>query len=131
MNNEIHKLYIEENIEIEKILHELTLLFVPYLDNLENDVNIISKLDLIFAKASYSKKLGCNIPKISNDKVIFLKNAKHPLLPKESAVPITLTLGKDFSTLLITGPNTGGKTVTLKTVGLLLCMAYSRTCNSL
>ena len=125
MNNEIHELVNDENIEIEKILSELTKLFVPIISHIKENLDIIGKLDFIFAKAKYAKTIDAIIPKVSNKKEINLKNAKHPLINKETVVPITLTLGKDFSTLLITGPNTGGKTVTLKTVGLLTCMACS------
>ncbi len=125
MNNEIHELVNDENIEIEKILSELTKLFVPIISHIKDNLDIIGKLDFIFAKAKYAKSIDAIIPKVSNEKEITFKNARHPLINKETVVPITLTLGKDFSTLLITGPNTGGKTVTLKTVGLLTCMACS------
>ena len=125
MNNEIHELVNDENIEIEKILSELSQLFVPIISHIKENLDIIGKLDFIFAKAKYAKTINAIIPKVSNEKEINLKNARHPLINKETVVPITLTLGKDFSTLLITGPNTGGKTVTLKTVGLLTCMACS------
>lgn len=125
MNNEIHELVISENLEIEKILSELTKLFIPYLSQLSNNIDIIGKLDFIFAKANYAKSLDAIIPKISDEKNIVFQNARHPLISKDIVVPISLHLGKDFSTLLITGPNTGGKTVTLKTVGLLTCMACS------
>ena len=125
MNNEIHELVNNENIEIEKILSELSQLFVPIISHIKENLDIIGKLDFIFAKAKYAKSIDAIIPKVSNKKEINLKNARHPLINKETVVPITLTLGKDFSTLLITGPNTGGKTVTLKTVGLLTCMACS------
>ena len=125
MNNEIHELVNNENIEIEKILSELSQLFVPIISHIIDNLDIIGKLDFIFAKAKYAKTINAIIPKVSNRKEITFKNARHPLINKETVVPITLTLGKDFSTLLITGPNTGGKTVTLKTVGLLTCMACS------
>ena len=125
MNNEIHELVISENLEIEKILSELTKLFIPYLSQLSNNIDIIGKLDFIFAKAKYAKSLDAIIPKILDEKNIVFQNARHPLISKDIVVPISLHLGKDFSTLLITGPNTGGKTVTLKTVGLLTCMACS------
>ena len=125
MNNEIHELVNNENIEIEKILSELSQLFVPIISHIKDNLDIIGKLDFIFAKAKFAKSINAIIPKVSNRKEITFKNARHPLINKETVVPITLTLGKDFSTLLITGPNTGGKTVTLKTVGLLTCMACS------
>lgn len=125
MNNELSKLRVEEEIEIEKILQELTLLFVPYTSELSYDVEIIGTLDFIFAKAKYSKAIKGITPKINTKKEINLINARHPLIPSDKVVPITVNLGNSFSTLLITGPNTGGKTVTLKTVGLLCKMACS------
>lgn len=125
LNNQLSELKNQENIEIEKILQILSSLFFDITNELENNFNLITILDFIFAKAKYSKDLNCNCPKINNDKIIYLKNAKHPLLDQNTAVPISLEIGKDFSSLLITGPNTGGKTVTLKTVGLLTAMAQS------
>ena len=125
LNNQLSELKNQENIEIEKILQILSSLFFDITNELENNFNLITILDFIFAKAKYSKELDCNCPKINNDKLIYLKNAKHPLLDQNIAVPITLEIGKTFSILLITGPNTGGKTVTLKTVGLLTAMAQS------
>ena len=125
LNNQLSELKNQENIEIEKILQILSSLFFDIINELENNFNLITILDFIFAKAKYSKELECNCPKINNDKIIYLKNAKHPLLDQNIAVPITLEIGKTFSSLLITGPNTGGKTVTLKTVGLLTTMAQS------
>ena len=122
-NNEIAKLTVEEDLEIEKILQKLSALFLPYLEEIKRDVTLITKLDFIFAKAKYAKEIKGIIPKINDQKELHLLQAKHPLLNPSLAVPISINLGKDFSTLLITGPNTGGKTVTLKTVGLLTLMA--------
>ena len=125
LNNELSQLKLEEEIEIEKILQELTNLFIPYIEELKTDVETIGKLDFIFAKAKYSKDINGITPIINKEKIIELKNARHPLIDKEKVVPISIELGKDYKTLVITGPNTGGKTVTLKTVGLLTCMACS------
>ena len=125
MNNELNSLKKEEEIEIERILQELTKLFYPYVKELQLDVDIIGRLDFIFAKAKYSKFIQATIPLINSKKEIHLKNARHPFISKDKVVPISLNLGDDFSVLVITGPNTGGKTVTLKTVGLLTCMACS------
>ena len=125
LNNEINNLKIEENVEIEKILAELTNLLAPLSSNLENNNRLIGRLDFIFAKASYSIDIDANKPILNNEKYISLIKARHPLINKNLVVPITLTLGKDFNTLVITGPNTGGKTVTLKTTGLLTLMAMS------
>lgn len=124
-NNEIANLKMQENIEIEKILQNLSELFYPYLEELQTDIETIAKLDFIFAKAKYSNSLKGITPKINQEKQIILKNARHPLLDKNNAVPISLELGTTFQTLVITGPNTGGKTVTLKTIGLLAAMACS------
>ena len=125
LNNEISNLKAQENIEIEKILEDLSKLFFPYIEEIKQDIDVIAKLDFIFAKAKYSKVLNGITPKINKQKQIILKNAKHPLLEQSTAVPISLELGTSFQTLVITGPNTGGKTVTLKTIGLLTAMACS------
>ena len=125
LNNEISNLKIEENIEIDKILQNLSKLFYPYSDEIKTNIECISKLDFIFAKAKYSKSINGTTPLINDNKEIKLINAKHPLLDLNTAVPISLELGTTFNTLVITGPNTGGKTVTLKTIGLLTAMACS------
>lgn len=125
LNNQLSELKNQEIIEIEKILQILTSLFFNIISELENNYNLLTILDFIFSKAKYSKSTNSNCPKLNDEKIIYLKNAIHPLLDPEKAVPITLEIGKSFSTLLITGPNTGGKTVTLKTVGLLTAMAQS------
>lgn len=125
LNNELSNLHIEEELEIERILQNLSGLLCPYTKELENNVQLIGKLDFIFAKAHYSLSLHCTTPEINTDKIINLKNARHPLIDTAHVVPISVELGKDFSSLIITGPNTGGKTVTLKTIGLLTAMACS------
>lgn len=125
LNNELANLKNEENLEIEKILQDLSKLFYPYSNEIKEDIECIGKLDFAFAKAKYSKAIHGITPKINTQKQIILKDAKHPLLDQEKAVPISLELGTTFNTLVITGPNTGGKTVTLKTVGLLTAMACS------
>ena len=125
INSEISNLKIEENIEIEKILKNLSLLIAPYTKELIINRDIIGKLDFIFAKASYAKDLKAICPTLNADKKINLIKARHPLIDKNSVVPIDVNLGTDFNVLIITGPNTGGKTVTLKTVGLLCAMASS------
>ena len=125
MNNELNSIKKEEELEIEKILQELTQLFYPYVKELQLDVDIIGRLDFIFAKSNFSNSINATIPLINNKKEFHLKNARHPFISKDKVVPISLDLGNNFSVLVITGPNTGGKTVTLKTVGLLTCMACS------
>ena len=125
LNNELTNLKIEENLEIEKILQELSKLFYPYSNEIKEDIKCIGKLDFAFAKAKYSKNINGITPNINDKKQIILKDAKHPLLDPKKAVPISLELGTTYNTLVITGPNTGGKTVTLKTIGLLTAMACS------
>ncbi|MBR3133031.1 MAG: endonuclease MutS2 [Clostridia bacterium] len=125
INNKINELKKEEQIEIEKILQKISAMLFEISESIENNNNLISILDFIFAKAKYSKSIKGIEPTIENDKKINLLKATHPLLPIEKAVPITINLGINFNTLLITGPNTGGKTVTLKTVGLLCSMGMS------
>ena len=124
-NNKIHELYINEKIEIEKILTELSGLIWPLTDVLYASLNTIAQLDFCFAKAKLAIDLSAFEPKLNKNGYINLKKARHPLINKDKVVPIDIYLGKDFSTLVITGPNTGGKTVTLKTVGLISLMAYS------
>ena len=125
LNNELSNLHIEEELEIEIILQNLSGLLYPYTKEIENNVQLIGKLDFIFAKAHYSLNLHCTTPKINEEKFIDFKNARHPLIAPANVVSISVELGKDFSSLIITGPNTGGKTVTLKTIGLLSAMACS------
>ena len=125
LNNTLSDLKNQEQIEIEIILQKLSSLFFEITDELENTYNLVSLLDFIFAKAMYAKENNCNMPIISDEKRIVLKDAKHPLISQDTVVPISLEVGKDYTTLLITGPNTGGKTVTLKTVGLLTALALS------
>lgn len=125
LNNELSNLHIEEELEIERILQNLSGLLYPYTKELQTNAEIIGKLDFIFAKAHYSLALHCTTPEINTSKFINLINARHPLIDPTLIVPASLELGKDFSTLIITGPNTGGKTVTLKTIGLLTAMACS------
>ena len=125
INNEINTLKIKENIEIEKILFSLTSKLSAYISELENNVRLIGLIDFIFAKANYAKSINGICPTISDKKEFNLINARHPLIDKSKVVPIDISLGNSYSTLVITGPNTGGKTASLKTVGLLHLMAYS------
>lgn len=125
LNTKVSNLKIEENIEIDNILSNLSKLLIPITDNLNNVILTIGELDFIFAKANFSENIGGIEPIINEKKVISLIKARHPLLDKSIAVPIDITLGEKYTSLIITGPNTGGKTVTLKTVGLLTLMAQS------
>lgn len=119
LNNEINNLKIEENNEIQKILFSLSSMLFPYTNELRIDSQTIGKLDFIFAKAKYSNSLKAVTPIINDEKFVNLINARHPLIAEEKVVPTTVNIGKDFSLLIITGPNTGGKTVTLKTVRII------------
>ena len=125
INNQIASLKIEEEIEIEKILQILSSLLYEIIPELKADLSIIGTLDLIFAKAQYSKDINGIMPSLNLEKKIYFKKAKHPLIDPSIVVPIDVSLGENYTSLIITGPNTGGKTVALKTVGLLLLMAYS------
>lgn len=125
INNQIASLKIEEEIEIERILQILSSLFYDIIPELEENLSIIGILDLIFAKSKYSKNINGIMPILNSEKKIILKKARHPLIDPSTVVPIDIPLGENYTSLIITGPNTGGKTVALKTVGLLLLMAYS------
>lgn len=125
MNNEIANIKVDESIEIEKILQNLSSLLYDYVSDVKTDIEIISTLDIIFAKATYSIDINGTLPMINEEKWIHLEKARHPFISKDLVVPIDISIGKEYSSLVITGPNTGGKTVTLKTVGLILLMAYS------
>ena len=125
LNNKISNLKMEETIEIEKILSRLSGLLFPICNELKRDINLIGLLDFIFAKAKFSNSIDATIPNINNDKFIYLEKARHPLIDKNDVVPIDIEIGKNYTSLIITGPNTGGKTVALKTVGLLTLMACS------
>jgi DNA mismatch repair protein MutS2 len=125
LNNDINNLKIDESLEIQKILQKLSSLFFEVTYELENDVNLIGIIDFIFAKAKYSNSINASQAIISGSKQLKLLNAWHPLLDMNKAVKNDIYLGEDFNSLIITGPNTGGKTVTLKTVGLITLMAMS------
>jgi DNA mismatch repair protein MutS2 len=123
-NNDLRELYQEEKKEKFKILQKLTALVGQNSEDILSSYQELGKLDLILAKAKVSLKMRAIEPKINNEGAVYLQKARHPLL-KDPVVPITIQLGKDFDALVITGPNTGGKTVSLKTVGLLHLMALS------
>ena len=120
-NNELRELAAKEKTEIERILAELSADCAAHAEDIASDYSYLITLDGIFARAKLSYKLNGIEPEL-REKGVVLRRARHPLLPKDKAVPISLELGEDFDTLIITGPNTGGKTVTLKTSGLLTVM---------
>ncbi|MEA4934609.1 MAG: endonuclease MutS2, partial [Lawsonibacter sp.] len=121
-NNELRELLAKEKKEIERILAELSAECAAHKEDILEDYQILIWLDAIFARGQLSLKLGCNEPKLS-DRNLHLRSARHPLLDQKKAVANDLVLGEKFDTLVITGPNTGGKTVTLKTIGLITLMA--------
>ena len=125
LNNQISNLKSDEILEIEKILQNLSSMIYSYTNELSLTSSTIGLLDFIFAKAKYGISINGVEPIINDEKYIDLIKARHPLIDKDKVVPININLGKNFSNLVITGPNTGGKTVSLKTVGLLSAMAMS------
>ena len=124
-NNTINNLRVDETAEIERILQNLSSLLFPYTNELFADIESIGTLDFIFAKARYSNSIKGITPIINDEKYVNLIKARHPLIEPSEVVPITISIGKNYNLLIITGPNTGGKTVSLKTVGLLEAMACS------
>ena len=125
LNNEIRELEIREQKEIEMVLAALSMELVPYTDPILTDFRILTRLDFIFAKAALSKHYNCSMPVFNNNGYIHIKDGRHPLLDPKKVVPINVYLGRDFDLLIVTGPNTGGKTVSLKTVGLFTLMGQS------
>ena len=123
MGNNLRVYEAREQEEIEKLLASLTEQIEPYTKEVDIDYVLLTELDAIFARSEFSLKYDCREPKLNDKGYINLKKARHPLLPKDNVVPIDVYVGGDFTTLLITGPNTGGKTVTLKTIGLFSLMA--------
>lgn len=121
-NNDIRILQGKEQEEIERIICELCRDCGDYADILAENYKVCTELNLYFAKSNLAAKLNCSLPEITDDGKIYLKKARHPLIDKSKAVPIELSLGEEYQTLIITGPNTGGKTVALKTAGLLSAM---------
>ncbi len=122
-NNEIRLLQNKEQQEMDRILAELSALVGDVADATIDSYNLAIWLDVIFAKSRLADRLKCSVPIITNDRSIALKRARHPLIDPAKIVPVDMSLGKEFDTLVITGPNTGGKTVALKTLGLMTLMA--------
>lgn len=125
LNNEMRELEIQEQKEIEMILSNLSQLAAENLDAIFDDVKLLSELDFIFARAQLAKSQNATEPRFNRDRVIDIKKARHPLIDKHKVVPIDIRIGETFDLLIVTGPNTGGKTVSLKTVGLLTLMGQS------
>ncbi len=125
LNNELRELAIKEKAEIEAILAELSSKCAEHASEIETDYKMLVELDAIFARAVYSKEMKGIEPELNTEKYIDIKQGRHPLISPDTVVPIDIRLGKDFNLLIVTGPNTGGKTVSLKTVGLLTLMAQA------
>ena len=122
-NNALRELELQEKKEIERILAELSAMCADYKEAITENVSILVRLDVIFAKAKLAYQMKAWAPEMNDRGKIELRNARHPLISQKTVVPVSLRLGSDFDTMIITGPNTGGKTVTLKTIGLLTLMA--------
>ena len=125
MGNELKTWAAKEKQEIERILSALSAEIAPYADQLRETVETLAELDYIFAKGMLSREMNAVSPKLNQNGYINIIRGRHPLIDREKVVPSNLWMGKDFTSLIITGPNTGGKTVTLKTVGLLTLMAQA------
>lgn len=125
LNNELRTLEIQEQKEIEAVMAELSNQLAPCTEALKLNLQLLSHLDFIFAKAALSRHYKCSEPKFNTEGRIFIKDGRHPLLDPQKVVPITVHLGEKFDLLIITGPNTGGKTVSLKTVGLFTLMGQA------
>ncbi|MBO5278094.1 MAG: endonuclease MutS2 [Lachnospiraceae bacterium] len=125
LNNDLKELALKEQEEIEKILSELSNLTAVHISEIEEDFNLLTQLDFIFARAALSRSYKGSEPEFNTNGIINLKQARHPLLDPKKVVPSNIHLGDDFTLLIVTGPNTGGKTVSLKTVGLLTLMGQA------
>lgn len=125
LNNSLRELELQEAEEIEKILADLSNLVAEHTEEISQDFMILAELDFIFAKGELARKMNAVEPEFHTDGIIHLRAARHPLLDPKHVVPIDLTLGKDYNLLIVTGPNTGGKTVSLKTCGLLSLMGQA------
>lgn len=125
MGNDLKQLRAKEQQEITRILQALSAQIAPRAGELRNNIDILNHLDFAFAKGLLAKEMGASLPKLNRRGFIKIIRGRHPLIDRETVVPTNLWLGEDFTTLIITGPNTGGKTVTLKTVGLLTLMAQA------
>lgn len=125
LNNEIRELEIQEQKEIEAVLATLSNEAAPHIEELRLNMELLAQLDFIFAKAALSRQYRCSAPVFNDKGRIHIKDGRHPLLDPQKVVPINIWLGKNFDLLIVTGPNTGGKTVSLKTVGLFTLMGQA------
>lgn len=125
LNNELRNLAVQEQKEIVKILATLSSMVADHIEDIDVNNKHMTKLDFIFARASLALDMGATRPIFNNDRIINIRKGRHPKISPDKVVPIDISLGKDFSLLVVTGPNTGGKTVSLKTVGLLTLMGQA------
>ena len=125
LNNELRELEIQEQKEIEAVLADLSNQLLPYMEELASNQSVLVQLDFIFARAALSRHYKCSEPSFNTNGYINIKDGRHPLLDPQKVVPINIHLGKEFDLLIVTGPNTGGKTVSLKTVGLFTLMGQA------
>lgn len=125
MNNRLRELKLKEEAEVEKVLRLLSALVAEFSDQLNGNLELLAELDFIFAKASTAREMKATLPMMNDRGFLKIKKGRHPLLSRDVVVPLDVELGNKYSTIIITGPNTGGKTVTLKTIGLLSLMAMS------
>lgn len=124
-NNQLQEARVQEKQEIDRILHELSSFVAEDATTMLHNVKVLAIVDFMFAKASYSQSIKGSKPIVNNEGIVDLKKARHPLISGDEVVPNDVLLGEDYTAIVITGPNTGGKTVTLKTVGLLTLMVQS------
>ena len=125
LNNQLKSAYLDEATEIRRILSELSGKVATFSDAIRNNAEKITEIDFCFSRAIYSFDNKCSLPVLNRKGKINVKRGRHPLIDKQSVVPVNVSFGEKYNFILITGPNTGGKTVTLKLVGLLSCMAMS------
>ena len=125
LNNDLKELYGKEQEEIQVILAKLSVEVASYIDEIRTNYRVLSELDFIFAKGALALSMNASKPVFNTNGYIHIREGRHPLLNKKTVVPITVTLGGEFDLLIVTGPNTGGKTVSLKTVGLFTLMGQA------
>ena len=125
LNNDLKELYGKEQEEIQVILARLSEETAQYIEEIHTDYTVLGELDFIFARGSLALNMNASMPVFNTEGRIRIREGRHPLLDKRQVVPITVTLGDEFDLLIVTGPNTGGKTVSLKTVGLFTLMGQA------